>query len=132
MSFDNVQFNVNGIKDDDLFKCLELAFGLHAPSGCAGFIKDDEKGLILLWYTGADKESQSFPIKLSVEEIFPIIKVYLKSEEADLVKLEDWDRNQDHDGHNEKGWRVYCEDWGHVKTHYSICAIKRSYIWYGK
>jgi len=36
-------------------------------------------------------------------------------------------------GDNEKGWRVYCEDWGKIDSDdYAFLAIKPAYIWYGK
>lgn len=42
-----------------------------------------------------------------------------------------------HDGDNEIGWRVYCEDWGKIYTSDNrsidgVIAIKPVYLWYGK
>jgi len=96
--------------------------------------KNTEKGLVLLWYGGADKETSNFPTALNAEQVFPIVKAYLESEEAENVSYDDnnWDKNANHDGSNGPGWRVYTGDWGHVGTRYSICAIKKVFLWYGK
>lgn len=134
MGWDNVQLNVNGKKDTDLAAMLRLVFSMHAPQGAEAYIKDREKGLILLWYGGYDKASQQFPTRLDAEQVFHVVKAYLESEDAKQVSLPEggWDGDCDHDGSNSVGWRVYAEDWGHVKTHYAICAVKRVLLWHGK
>ncbi len=132
MSWDNVLLNINGVEDAHLLDALRLAFAMHAPKGVKGYIKSRKKGLVLLWYAGADKKAQPFPNELTADEVFPIVKSYLQSEEAGQVELLQWEKDINHDGSNGPGWRVYAEDWGHVDTHYAICAVKRVMIWYGK
>lgn len=132
MGWDNVQLNINGQADDHLLDALRLAIAMHTVHGVKGYIKDREKGLILVWCTGADKEAAPFPCGLSADEVMPVVKAYLASEEAEQVALDGWDEDSDHDGSNSVGWRLYAEDWGHVKTHYAICAIKRVHLWHGK
>lgn len=46
----------------------------------------------------------------------------------------EWDRsNIDMDGSIEIGWRVFCNDWGHVRgVHTGICAVKPAALWFGK
>lgn len=42
-------------------------------------------------------------------------------------------REPDHDGDNEKGWRVYNESWGHVEDlHSAIIAVAPAWACYGK
>jgi len=134
MGWDNVQLNINGDSDDNLLKALELVLSMHCKKGVKAFIKDREKGLILLWYGGADKEASSFPAPLNAKQLLPVVKAYLDSEDAKFVDLDGnhWDEDYDHDGSNSVGWRLYAEDWGHVKTHYAVCAIKRVFLWHGK
>lgn len=45
----------------------------------------------------------------------------------------DYGREPDHDGDNERGWRVYNESWGHVEDlHAAIIAIAPAWAMYGK
>lgn len=42
-------------------------------------------------------------------------------------------REPDHDGDNEKGWRVYNESWGHVEDlHSAIIAVAPAWACYGR
>ena len=62
-----------------------------------------------------------------------MVQAWLASDEAKQTVKEGWDRDLDHDGSNGPGWRVYCEDWGHVATYSAaICAVKPVWLWYGK
>lgn len=132
MAWDNVLLNINGKSDDDLISALRLSFAMHSSGGARGYIKHREKGLILLWYTGADKDAHEFPSKLSADQVMPMVTAYLGSEDAVNVELEHWESDADHDGHNSAGWRVYAEDWGHVVSSRAICAVKRVFLWHGK
>lgn len=90
-------------------------------------------GLILLWHVPRDHGGTRFIAPLGPDALAETITEWLQTEEARSVPLTDWDRDCDHDGHNGDGWRVYCEDWGHVDHDpYSIVAIKRVHLWYGK
>ena len=45
----------------------------------------------------------------------------------------DYGREPDHGGDNGKGWRLYCEDWGHVDhDHYAFAAVQPVWAMYGK
>jgi hypothetical protein len=62
---------------------------------------------------------------------------WLNTDHAKGVQLEGWDEDADHDGSNDRGWRLYTEDWGHVYqssslNHYTIAAFKPAFLWYGK
>jgi hypothetical protein len=132
---DNRQFNVNGKGDEMLAAALALAFKQCGSSAvtCNGWLKSPKSGLVLFSWAGDRKEVQSLPSSLSAAQVMPIVIAYLDSKEATAVKLEHWDANADHDGSNGIGWRVYVDAWGHVEGMYGvICAIKRTYLWYGK
>ena len=127
---DNRIFNVNGEGDEMLLDTLKLIFKQEGDNTTAkGWRKSLKHGLILYAYENGD--INLFPNPLTAEEVFPIVKKYLKSGED--VELDDWDKDADHDGSNGQGWRVYCEDWGHIGSdHSAFAAIKPVYIWYGK
>ena len=130
---DNRIFNVNGTGDELLLKALELALMQEWSKSTTmeAWKIDKEKGLILYWH--ADGEAIPFPSPLSAEQLLPIVSGFLASKEAKEVTCEGWDADTDHDGCNGFGWRVYCEDWGHIgRDHYAFIAIKPAYIWYGK
>lgn len=89
-----------------------------------------EHGLILLW---SDVVGNPFPSPMSAFAVFPMVQSWLAGDFAKTVTQSRMCENADHDGHNVKGWQVYCEDWGHVGSqHYAICGIKPAWIWYGK
>lgn len=129
---DNRQFNVNGKGEEDLLATLELVFKQEGKNTtCKAWKITKKHGLILAWHK--DDRFTGLPAGMSAKTILPLVTSYLESPEAADVELTDWDENEDHDGSNSKGWRVYCEDWGHVDgCFYAICAIKSVYLWHGK
>jgi hypothetical protein len=131
---DNKQFNVNGETKELLLETLKLAFKQHWEGAkAAAYIIDKEKGFVLLWDRRED--SVRLPADLLPEALIEMIWAWLKS---DNVLECSWDADADHDGSNEPGWRVYCEDWGHIKLsgteagRYAIIAVKPAWMWYGK
>lgn len=138
---DNRVFNVNGKGTETLTQVLELAFNqLGKNTRAKGFVFDQKKGLILLWYLpekvfGSEQHNkiQKFPAPLTANGVAPIVMEWLSSEEAGQVQLSDWDLNIEHDGHNSLGWRVYVEDWGHIGNYNgTIAAITPAFMWHGK
>lgn len=129
---DNQIFRVNGREDDQLLDALSLIFKLTGHS-CSGWSESKKNGLVLHW-TSNTSNFHPFPNKnLSAKTCFEFAKEWLKGDFAKTVNLEKWCENIDHDGHNELGWLIYNEDWGHVDDQWSaICGIKPSYCWYGK
>ena len=127
----NRVFNVNGASLGLLLTTLKLAFDQwHNKAKTTGYTIDSKKGMILFW-CNIDTKYSLFPSPLSAEEVAPVVWAWLQTNPT--IECKDWDANHDHDGHNELGWRVYCEDWGHIGgNHYTIVAIKPAYIWYGK
>jgi hypothetical protein len=132
-------FNINGRGQKMLADVLDLA--MFHQHGCyegntqltaSGYKFSRDKGLILLWHADTPG-THKFIAPLGAEALATTIMEWLKTEEASSVKLGDWEMNLDHDGHNSLGWRVYCEDWGHVGgEHYAIAAVKPCYLWHGK
>lgn len=134
---DNRQFNVNGEGEQMLLRALELACiqegSLERPAEIAGYLVRPDYGMILLWHVDVnDKSCVSLPSQMSYMEILPMVWTWLRKG-AIGIKCEGWDANASHDGSNVLGWRVYCEDWGHVAGYSNaICAVKPAYLWMGK
>lgn len=135
---DNRIFNVNGRTDEMLLDTLKLVFRQRQcgradkePTCCAWKF-DPKYGLIILWSDYGDTTVNRIP-DMTATQIFPMVQAWLASDEAIQTIREGWDRDLDHDGCNGPGWRVYCEDWGHVANYSAaICAIKPVWLWYGK
>ena len=132
MNFNNRVFNVNGNGDEGLLMALKLVFLQNGSTTAKAFTTTKEHGLILCDWD--DDRTQKLPTPMTAEEVFPMVKAWLAGDEASSeVVMEGWDADKDHDGSNSAGWRVFCEDWGHVDgIHSSICAIKPAMVWHGK
>lgn len=137
--FDNRQFNVNGRSEAMLLKALELAAMQNSnTAGCFRGWQENEKGMILCWMNNTNG-IQAFPgcskpgAGLTASQVLPLVVSWLNSDEAKAIMLSDWDADMDHDGSNDRGWRVYCESWGHVgDNRYAICAVTPAWLWIGK
>lgn len=115
MGYDNRILNINGESDAQLLLALQFAFRdqYDTPNTCDGWKVIPAKGLVLYqYYSDHLKNVQQFPVKLSADEVFPIVKKWLASDDAKKIPHENWDVNMSHDGSNIVGWRMYLEDWG--------------------
>ena len=129
---DNRIFRVNGGNEDMLEMALKLAFEQSGFSRCSGWQETKEHGLILCWHD-EEESITPLPANLTATQITPFVLEWLKNAYAKDIDLSEWCGDCDHDGHNSKGWYVYCGDWGHVgDQRYSICAIKPCFMWHGK
>jgi hypothetical protein len=127
---DNRIFNVNGRGKDDLLAVLKIAFNQEGKKTTAkGYFIDPKLGMVLLWHN--DGKHQNFPSGLTAESVVHVVWDWLES--GPEIECEGWDADYDHDGSNSEGWRVFCEDWGHVGGNsYAIVAIKPAFMWHGK
>lgn len=138
---DNRLFNVNGHGKEMLAATLHLArvqeggcWDFDKPRKIDGYYVDPQKGLLLLWHvSSSNPKHQKFIAPMSPEAVTPMVLEWLKTDEALKIPLDRWERDADHDGSNSMGWRVYCEDWGHVGSDsYAFVAIKPVFLWHGK
>lgn len=102
-----------------------------------GYYIDLKKGFILIRYgVEANKGQVKFPAPVNIDIAAGMVYAWIHSKESKGIPMEGWDADADHDGSNELGWRVYCDNWGHIETDkgsiYSGIAIKPAYMWYGK
>jgi hypothetical protein len=130
---DNRILNINGRTIEQLKLAIQVAcldeYGKYQK--IRGWRYSQKKGLILLWYL-SEKDTK-FPVEMNHTTIADVIWQWLETEDAKKVECEGWDADADHDGDNEKGWRLYVEDWGHVDSSWGVSfAVKPAYLWYGK
>lgn len=157
---DNRIFNVNGHTLDQLKVALRLAamqWSINRPDDAfSGWRVDDDYGLMLLWSVpgGQDPKgvkSSAFMARRPPEDLAVEVQGWLNSGSAepfyDRLKRPEvewtdkvnadprlsWDRHYNGDGDTGKGWRVYCQNWGHVGgEQYALCAVLPVWMWYGK
>lgn len=134
MGYDNRLLNMNGRSDEQLKLALRFAFmDQYGDKTCDGWEFNPTKGLVLYQYFNDRSTVNQFPSPMSADDVFPIVKRWLQSDQAASVPLGEWEGDIDQDGDNIDGWRVYVEDWGHVDRQWGcLCAIKRAYLWLGK
>lgn len=135
----NKIFDINGHRDSNLLDALRLAFKNQYDNfkdHTAGSWKiTQEKGLILCRGNHQKGGVNLFPTPLTADQVFPIVKQYLEDSNTwDNGKFIDhWDKPINFDGSLSKGWRVYCDDWGHIDGDCDvIIAIRPAYMWHGK
>lgn len=144
---DNRIFNVNGRTKEQLSLAVNLLLTNEygEKETAYGWYLTNQKGIVLTWHeNGGHKTCKPFtdymgnPKEVNAEELTEILWKWLQSEEAQKIECVGWDADADHDGSNERGWRLFTEAWGHVEDktgsidHYSIAAFKPAYLWYGK
>lgn len=132
---DNRIFNVNGRGREMLRSALELAFMQEGwddmPARAEGWRVDPGKGLIFFWHAG--EGAKKFRRARTAKQVVGLVAKWLESDQARNIPCNGWDADIDHDGSNERGWRVYVEDWGHIgEETYAICAVRPSFNWLGK
>jgi hypothetical protein len=141
---DNRVFNVNGRTKEQLKLAINLLLlnEYNKVNTVAGWYYKKEKGLVLTSYNN-DKtipftDRMGKATEIGVDELIDVLWDWLQSDEAKAVECVHWDADFHHDGSNVLGWRLYTEDWGHIREtehtidHSTIAAFKPAYLWYGK
>jgi hypothetical protein len=134
VSFDNRQFNINGEMDDyeSFATALKLAFKQTGCTSAKGYKIDPKRGMILYWTDWQDCPNK-FPYFLDPDATANFVWAWLKSTTPPKnIEMKGWDGPIDHDGSDGSGWRMFCEDWGHIETSNAFIAIKPIVCWYGK
>ncbi len=82
--------------------------------------------LIFTWVIDPDAGWIPLVTSLSAESALPVV--------LDWLRNASYGSEPDHDGDNGKGWRVYCEGWGHVEPYgyQALVAIEPRWAMYGK
>ncbi len=136
----NPTFNVNGKIGDrkTLLQLLEIrcrqdGYGDYSKA-IVGYSISKKYGIVLYWAkpsSGVDG-FVPFPSKMSAESVMPIINSFL--DDKDITNDTDGcdERYDDGDVSNSRGWRIYCNEWGHVGCWEAFVAIKKVWLWSGK
>lgn len=123
---DNFRIDVTCRHKENLLLAMKLAFSQH--SFAEGYrIDESKKLLIFYWYIPNDKTPHvnKLPFKMKYDMATDFALSWLAEQ--------DYGRQPDHDGDNEKGWRVYNEAWGHVENDScAFLAITPTWAMYGK
>lgn len=116
---DNFQVDVTSLGKEKLV----TVFSLFNHSAI-GYRVDNDKGLILYCYES--KKMIPLPFKMNMCQAAGFAFGWLEGAAV-------YGQEPDHDGDNKHGWRVYCEDWGHVgHEHEAFVAIQPVWAMYGK
>lgn len=104
-------------------KDFELAMKIACNHKAIGY-EIKEQTLILYWV----KHEKMIPLlyEMEVDEVIGFVWGWLE-------RTSPKEKQPDHDGDNEKGFRVYNEDWGHVDNKWeAFVAITPIWAMYGK
>jgi hypothetical protein len=124
---DNMAFDITAEGTDALTQALALAFGEYrqANGWCVDYDGEDN-GPRLVLASQVDERFTQFLTAQDAEHAVGVVTAWL--EEVD------YGEEPDHDGSNGKGWRVYCDQWGHVGEYRdrAFVAIEPRWAMYGK
>ncbi len=120
MSMDNLHVSVTSEGADALLATLRL-FNQKAACG----YRVEQKRIIFYWAAADRKDYHQFPFRMTIEQVAQFALTWLSQA--------DYGKEPDHDGDNGKGWKCYCEGWGHVASEYqAFAAVEPAWAMYGK
>lgn len=133
---DNFHFDLVGVPLD---LCLQIATLHHKAIGWKEQVRARggewgqkyEPGaqidvrMVLYWSDQNVKDLNRFPAVMGPDELETIIRAWLSERH--------YGPQPDHDGDNDKGWRVYNEGWTHVSGEWqAFAAVEPVWLMYGK
>jgi len=135
---DNFALNVRARTKESFEHTLAIAFAA-APGGRASHWCEHPKfGLVLFWSSSEEKFQDRpivpFPHELDAATATNFVWDWLSKIDRKKFQLNDWDREcNDGDVKDEKAWRAYVEDWGHVgNSRCAVVAVLPVWAWLGK
>jgi hypothetical protein len=120
-------FDITAEGDSTLSDALKIAFGKHhAATAWRTDTSEGQSRLVLSSCQSGSDGWTPFVTALDAERAVTVVKDWLHNAE--------YGEEPDHDGSNGRGWRVYCEQWGHVAPYGSpaFVAIEPRWAEYGK
>lgn len=113
-------------------KAFDLAFQLFFDNAAGGkashYLEDKDAGLILFWHNDEYIKPNKLPYDMDWKAAADLAWGWLQSQPEDNYR-----EYLDHDGSNGHGFKIYNENWGHVKgSSYAFMAILPVWAWYGK
>ena len=138
---DNFSIDITAEKADTLKEVLQIVFRHNAPGKKATHwmelvipaksewlgASSTRKALVLMWgeENKSGAECHRFLTPLDAAGAYEVVSRWL----ADM----DFGDEPDHDGSNGKGFRIYCDFWGHFEgLRYAIAGIVPAWAMYGK
>jgi hypothetical protein len=138
---DNFSIDMTAEGRETLKEVLSIVFRHNAPGGKASHWAEvqvsaqaewfgagtNRKALVLFWQEEKREglDVQRFPAPLTSAKAADMVSEWLA--EAD------YGPQPDHDGSNDRGFRIYCDFWGHFEgSHYAIVGIVPAWAMYGK
>lgn len=116
----NAPFTVEHRTDEALRALLVVAFEKNKATH---WKYHDKEGLVFLWH--GDDSAVVFPSAIGPEEAAVFTRAWLDSEP--------YPPQPDHDGDNEKGFRLYRDYWGNAGgSRYAIIAVAPCWAMFGK
>lgn len=116
---DNFQFDMTAEGDDK----LRAALALFTHDTVTGYSVTGNRKLVFYWSDSDRAHKLPFPMTLAQAADFAI----------GWLEHADYGDEPDHDGSNSKGWRIYCEGWGHVGDAWqAFVAIEPVWAMHGK
>lgn len=130
---DNFKVDITSIGEDLLIAAMQFVFKGSGPmsSACGYAIRQPTHGkpLRIVFYHVVPTHRDDFralPFKLDAEGAADFALRWLNG-------AAEYGAEPDHDGDNEKGWRLYNEDWGHVDGDWqALIAVAPNWAMYGK
>jgi len=116
------------MRDVPLEPALDIAFST-APGGKAWGYKSTPERLTFAWNiqaSASDPEFVPFVTPINSRQAVDIVNSWLD-------EVASFGSQPDHDGDNEKSFRIFCESWGHIGgNHYTFAAVEPYWAMYGK
>jgi len=117
---DNFALDITSIENQQLRNAFKL-FSLVRD--VVGYSVNDDKEII--FYHSDSPAMHKLPFKMTLEQAADFAYGWLRQA--------NYGPTPDHDGDNEKGWRLYCEQWGFVHgDRNAFAAVQPIWAMYGK
>jgi hypothetical protein len=124
MMGDNFTFNVLGEGRKMLDLMLQVIALGSGHDRAVGY-RDDGQRLVFAWSIEGTTGFTPLVAETPTVELGQTIELWLR--QAKLTK------EPDHDGDNQRGWRLYTGSWGHIDSdHHTYFAVEPAWMMYGK
>lgn len=121
---DNFRFDITW-EGEHNFRSLVKLFVSRKCDKVTHYEIDPDYGMILYWTKPSRPAAMPVPYPMGVDGAVDFVWNWLKTA--------DYQEEPDHDGDNGRGWRIFNEDWGHVKGEWAATiAIQPCWAMYGK
>jgi len=120
---DNFRIEVVSMVKAHFEAAIAMAFDCHQKA--SHYKIDKNHGFIFYWAEDEADKAIALPYEMDAKQAAAFAWGWLQKQE--------YPPEPDHDGDNEKGFRVYNEEWGHVgHSHYAFVAIQPEWAMQGK